>query len=48
MSNDAANTTSTRLGRGVVAVERVGELRATLDPQHLAKLDDALRLHLAL
>ncbi len=88
VSNDGANSTADRLGRGVitvvpvtsstdrlyriqvmqgasatglerdskaqaeqvrsVAVGRVGELLGVLPPQHMALLDEALRLHLAL
>lgn len=88
VSNDGANTTAERLGRGVVtvvpvtsnvtrvypfqvlleasatglardskaqaeqvrsvAVERIGPLIASLDNEHIAALDEALRLHLAL
>lgn len=88
VSNDGANTTANRLGRGVVtvvpvtsnvervypfqvllaaestglgrdskaqaeqvrsvAVERVGERIGVLTSTHLADLDEALRLHLAL
>ncbi len=88
VSNDAANSTASRLGRGVVtvvpvtsnvariypfqvhlgaepcglpndskaqaeqvrsvAVERVGSVLGTVPPQLMRKVDDALRVHLAL
>jgi mRNA interferase MazF len=88
VSNDAANSAATRLGRGVltvvpltsnvsriyafqvrmpagvgglqidskaqaeqvraVAVERIGALIGQLPKSHMASLDDALRVHLAL
>jgi mRNA interferase MazF len=88
VSNDAANSTASRLGRGVVtivpitsnveriypfqvhlnagpcglstdskaqaeqvrsvSVERVGSVLGTVPPQLMQKVDDALRLHLAL
>jgi mRNA interferase MazF len=70
VSNDGANTTAERLGRGVVtvvpvtllprpskaqaehvravAVGRVGRVIGRLSDDLMARLDDALRLHLGL
>jgi mRNA interferase MazF len=59
VSNDAANSTARRLGRGVVtvaqaeqvrsiAVERIGVRLGVVPARFMRQIDDALRLHLAL
>jgi mRNA interferase MazF len=55
VSNDAANATAARLGRGAqaeqirsVAVQRIGERVGRLPAALMSELDQALRVHLGL